>query len=106
MSTTFAPDDIVSYNQAYATVFINVNKATPTIIWSNPANMTYGTALNSTQLDATSSVAGTYLYSPFSGTVLGEGMQTLSVLFIPTDNTDYNMADASVSINVLNTTTK
>ncbi len=106
LSTTFAPDDVVSYNQAYATVFINVNKATPTIIWSNPANMTYGTALNSTQLDATSSVAGTYLYSPFSGTVLGEGMQKLSVLFIPTDNTDYNMADASVSINVLNTTTK
>ena len=33
-------------------------------------------------------------------------MQTLSVLFIPTDHRDYNIAAASVSINSLNTNTK
>ena len=27
-------------------------KATPTITWNNPANIIYGTALNSTQLNA------------------------------------------------------
>jgi hypothetical protein len=52
-------------------------KKTPTIIWSNPANITYGTALNSTQLDATATdpttgklVAGTFVYTPPLGTVL------------------------------------
>ena len=62
--------------------------------------------MNSTQLGATSSVPGTYIYSPFLGTILGEGPQTLNVLFIPTDYTDYNIAATSVSINVLKHNTK
>src|SRR5207244_12113907 len=37
-----------------------VSKATPTITWNNPANITYGTALSGTQLNATASVAGTF----------------------------------------------
>ena len=37
---------------------INVNQATPTITWATPAAITYGTALSSTQLNATASVAG------------------------------------------------
>ena len=48
-------------------------KATPTISWSNPANIVYGTALGGTQLDATASVAGTFAYAPASGTVLKAG---------------------------------
>ena len=46
-------------------VTINVTKATPVITWSNPADIIYGTALNSTQLNATASVTGTLglLYS-------------------------------------------
>ena len=35
---------------------------TPTISWPNPANIVYGTALGSTQLDATANVAGTFAY--------------------------------------------
>ena len=100
LTTTFTPTDTVRYTQASATALINVNKAIPAIIWSNPADILYGTALNSTQLDATSSVDGTYIYSPFSGTILGKGTQTLSVVFIPTDNADYDIAATSVSINV------
>ncbi len=38
-----------------------IGKQAPTITWSNPANITYGTALNSTQLDATASVPGTFI---------------------------------------------
>ena len=53
-----------------ATASIKVNKATPTITWATPAAITYGTALSSTQLNATGSVAGTTVYSPVSGTVL------------------------------------
>jgi hypothetical protein len=78
-----------------------VNKITPVITWANPVNITYGTALSSTQLNATASVLGTFIYSPVAGTVLNAGSgQTLSVTFTPTDTTTYNSAAASVTINV------
>ena len=73
-------------------------KSTPTISWATPAAITYGTALSSTQLDATASVAGTFTYSPAAGTVLSAGSQTLSVTFTPTDTTDYITATASVTL--------
>jgi hypothetical protein len=42
------------------------------------------------------------VYSPLAGTVLPVGNgQTLSVVFIPTDTTDYNTASATTTINVL-----
>ena len=45
-------------------ITINVMKATPIITWSNPADIIYGTALNSTQLNATASVLWNFrLYS-------------------------------------------
>ena len=49
---------------------INVLKSTPEITWSKPDDIIYGTSLNSTQLDASASVDGTYTYTPASGTVL------------------------------------
>ncbi|MFM8335655.1 MAG: putative Ig domain-containing protein, partial [Opitutaceae bacterium] len=76
-------------------------KITPTITWSTPAAITYGTALSSTQLNATatsggSTVNGTFSYSPASGTILSAGNQTLSVTFTPSDTSTYNSASASV----------
>ncbi|MGO9108625.1 MAG: hypothetical protein ACLP9L_05270 [Thermoguttaceae bacterium] len=80
---------------------VTVSKATPIITWSNPADITYGTPLTSTQLDATANVPGTFVYKPISGTVLNVGKnQTLSVTFTPADTTDYTTASDSVSINV------
>jgi sugar lactone lactonase YvrE len=75
-------------------------KGTPPISWSNPAAITYGTALSSTQLDASSTLSGTFVYSPFSGTVLSAGSQTLSVTFNPTDTTDYNSGTDNVTLTV------
>ena len=45
-----------------------VNPATPTITWANPGDITYGTALSATQLDATASwmVAGVVVNVPGS----------------------------------------
>ena len=43
-------------------------------------------------------VAGTFVYSPVAGTVLGAGSQTLSVTFTPADTTDYNAATATVTL--------
>jgi len=85
---------------------LHVNKASPTITWSNPADIVYGTALSSTQLNAAASfngspIPGTLTYTPAAGTVLSAGNgQTLSVSFAPTDTTNFNSASASVQINV------
>jgi len=85
-----------------ATTF-TIGKATPVVSWTNPTNITYGTALSGIQLNATSGgVAGGFLYTPVSGTVLGAGSgQTLSVQFSPSDTTNYNTPSSkTVSINV------
>ncbi len=75
-------------------------KVTPAITWPAPAPITSTTPLNSTQLDATASVAGTFAYSPSAGTMLATGTQMLSVTFTPTNTAAYNTASASVSITV------
>ncbi len=101
LSVSFIPTDTNDYTPASATVMINVDKATPSIAWSQPANITYGSALSATQLDATASVPGTLTYNPPAGTVLNAGSgQTLSVSFTPTDTTDYMSASDTVKINV------
>jgi len=73
----------------------------PTISWTNPAPVVYGTALSSNQLDAIASVPGTFSYTPTNGTVLDPGTNTLSVVFTPTDTIDYSSATDSVSLVVL-----
>jgi len=55
LTATLTPTDTTNYTTATLSVFINVTPITPTIIWSDPANITYGTALGDTQLDTTTS---------------------------------------------------
>lgn len=100
LSVTLTPTDITDYNSATQTVLLTVNKATPAITWATPAAITYGTALSSTQLDASSTVAGAFAYTPSSGTVLTAGSQTLSVTLTPSDMTDYISATGSVILMV------
>jgi hypothetical protein len=74
---------------------------TPTITWTTPAAISFGSALSSVQLDATASVPGTFSYSPTAGTVLPVAAnQTLSVTFTPTDTIDYTTATATTTITV------
>ena len=122
LTATFTPTDTVDYNTASKTVSITVMKATPTITWNNPANIVYGTPLNTAQLKASAvvlasnntklnasdnqigaftSVPGTFTYTPAAGTVLSVGTHTLTATFTPNDSTHYNTATASVSINVI-----
>lgn len=100
LTVTFTPTDTTDYAVASASVSMTVNKATPTLTWPAPAAIVYGAALGSAQLDTASNVAGTFTYSPASGTVLGAGTQTLSATFTPTDSTDYNAATTAVSFTV------
>ena len=83
------------------TISTTVTKTTPIITWSNPADITYGILLSSTQLNATASVSGTFVYTPVAGTLLNAGTHTLSVAFTPENTASYNNASATVYINVL-----
>jgi hypothetical protein len=98
LSVEFKPTNAQNYNCASASVTIVVSKATPNVTWSNPAGIAYGTALSSTQLNATANVPGTFDYFPPAGTVLSAGTHTLSVTFTPADTTNYNNANGSQSI--------
>jgi RHS repeat-associated protein len=93
LSTTFTPTDTVDYTTTTTTVPVTVTKALPPITWPQPADIKYGTALNSTQLDATSTVAGSFAYTPVSGTVLSVGPHALLATLTPTDTTDYTTAN-------------
>ena len=50
-----------------STTTLTVAQATPVITWPTPAGITYGAALSGSQLDATSSVPGTFAYTPAAG---------------------------------------
>jgi hypothetical protein len=81
-------------------VSLTVTKATPAIIWPAPAPITYGTALGSAQLNATSTIPGKFVYNPTAGEVLAAGEHSLTVTFAPTDATDYSAVQASVPLTV------
>jgi hypothetical protein len=82
-----------------------IAKATPVITWTAPADIVYGTALSGAQLNATASVAGSFVYTPSAGTVLSAGAgQTLRVDFTPTDTGNYTMTTHTVAITVTRAT--
>ncbi|MDR3663783.1 MAG: Ig-like domain-containing protein, partial [Mycobacterium sp.] len=100
LSVTFTPTDSGDYSTTTSTVQLTVNKAAPVISWTAPAAIAYGTALSAAQLNASSTVAGTFVYTPGAGVVLTAGSQTLSVTFTPTDSSDYSAATATVQLTV------
>jgi len=80
-------------------------KTTPDLTWSAPTDISYPTPLSDTQLNAWSSIAGTYAYTPSSGTILSTGNeQVLSITFTPTDTNTYASVTKTVKINVLTNT--
>lgn len=94
---------------ASATATITINRATPSLTWSNPADIKYGTPLSGTQLNATATGvqgtaltnAGSFAYTPAAGSLLNAAPnQTLAVVFSPADANNYTTASKSVAINV------
>lgn len=112
-AATGAAFNASDYAINYVTGTLTVGQATPTIVWANPADISYGTALGSGQLDAVangvignpvSAVTGTYSYTPAAGTVLTVGSsQALSVSFTSSD-ANYANVSGGASINVVKTT--
>jgi FG-GAP-like repeat/Chitobiase/beta-hexosaminidase C-terminal domain/Bacterial Ig-like domain (group 3) len=74
--------------------------AGPAITWPPPSAISYGTALGSAQLDATTSIPGTFTYSPAAGTVLTAGSHTLTATFTPTNTQLYPVATLTVTLMV------
>ena len=100
LSVTFTPNDTANYLGSSGSVSLVVNKATPSITWSPPSSITYGTALSTAQLNAAASVAGAFVYSPGLGSVLTAGTHALSAAFTPSDSANYNDAVAGQSVTV------
>ena len=104
LSVSFTPTDPAGYTSATGTTQLVVTQATPILNWPTPAPINVGTALTSTQLDATASfngqpLPGTFVYTPPAGTSFSTpGTYTLSVTFTPTDTTDFTTATATVQL--------
>ncbi|NUQ27843.1 MAG: hypothetical protein HOQ35_04940, partial [Acidobacteriaceae bacterium] len=87
------------FGQAASTpLSMQVGPTAVNITWSSPAAITYGTALSSTQLNASTAIAGSFTYSPVAGTVLVPGTQTLSATFTPTDTVTYSTTTATTTL--------
>jgi len=104
LTATFTPIDTTDYMVVQATVSLTVAKAKPTIItWSAPAPIAHGAALSATQLNATASIPGKFVYTPAAPEVLATGTHTLSVTFTPED-ANFPVAQASVPLTVTKAT--
>ncbi len=101
LSVTFTPADTINFNQVTVQVTIDVAKKTPLITWNDPADLVFGQLLDSTQLNATADVEGTFTYNPPAGVGLGVGQHTLSVTFDPDDTAFYSQTTATATIEIL-----
>lgn len=107
LKVRFNPADPTKYIPQNKSVLITVEKATPEITWKKPGDITYGTPLTDTQLNAEAKdpitgaqVSGSYVYTPAEGTVLDAGEEnTLKVEFQST-NTNYKSTSSEVKITV------
>jgi MBG domain-containing protein/trehalose utilization protein/thrombospondin type 3 repeat protein len=99
--------DHPNYQAPAATGTLTIHPAVPVLQWASPADITAGTPLSSTQLNATATGVGgasllsNFTYLPASGTVLPAGpAQPLSVEFISPDG-NYTRVIKTVTITVL-----
>lgn len=87
--TVGVPVAVSGYYNSSARLELSVSTVhvieTPQLTWASPDPITYGTPLSATQLDAVSSVPGTFRYSKGTGMVLFAGVHALTATFIPTD---------------------
>ena len=74
---------------------------TPTITWPAETAITFGSALSTDQLNAATTVPGTFTYTPPVGTVLSTGAnQTLITTFTPNDPINYAVTNATNTITI------
>jgi len=117
VASTTAPTNAGDYtvtavgNGATITQNFTIQKVTSSVFYSSLVNsITYGTALNSSHVDSSSSywwnqgaytiIPGSKVYFPAIGAILPVGTHPLSVTFLPTDSVNFNPAVATGTITV------
>jgi hypothetical protein len=70
----------------------------PVITWPTPPSLSVTDPLSSTQLNATASTSGVFIYTPAFGTFLPLGNATLSLTFVPTDTVNFKSTSRTVSL--------
>jgi uncharacterized repeat protein (TIGR02543 family) len=102
---TFTPTDTTDYNAVTNSVSVTVNKATPVVTtWPTATAITYGQTLAASTLSGgAASVDGSFAFT-LPSTAPGTGTAVQSVVFTPTDLTDYNAVGNSVSVTVAKAT--
>ena len=95
----FAGSDNYTAGQSTAAP-LTIDKATPSVTWSNPAPIAYGSPLSGAQLNASATVPGTFTYTPAAGTVLTAGTHVLSVSFTPENSSNYNSVSGDAVLTV------
>jgi FG-GAP-like repeat/Bacterial Ig-like domain (group 3) len=93
-SASIQPDSVCVYGYQ---IPLNVNKTVKSVQLPNTRNI----VMLSMDL-TTPTIPGTFVYTPPAGTVEPVGTDTLSVVFTPTDTTDYKPASATVQLVVDN----
>ncbi len=86
---------------AFLSATLTVTAASTQVTWTNAVPITYGTALDTNELDASANVPGSFVYTPSAGTVLNAGTNTLTAVFTPTDMVDYTRATNTVTLVVM-----
>src|SRR6185436_1014891 len=90
-----APDGSV-WSQATMTISVQGVPVDPVLAWSRPADIVYGTALSSLQLNPSANVPGTFVFDPPIGRVLLAGNdQVLTAAFTPDDTNNYTSVTIS-----------
>lgn len=99
VAVKFTPTDGDNYNVQSATITITVTKADPDAT-ANAVVITYGATASSVDLEGTG-LAGTWTWTDSrKDDVLAAGEYTMDVHFVPTDATNYNEKDATVTLTV------
>jgi len=75
-----------------------------TVTWIKPDPIVYGTLLSEEQQNATATVPGTFVYTPFPGHVLPAGSHSIWVTFTPSNAADSPVVQTEVPVVVLKAT--
>ena len=89
LNCVFLPEETCNYSSVRSCVSLTITKTVPTLSWTTPSAIEYGTPLSSLQLNATcnENIPGKFLYSPTMGDILQVNeSHKLTVDFIPDDS--------------------
>lgn len=99
------------YTKGTLTIVEAVAPQAPVITWAEPAAIVYGTLIDSTILNATANVKGTFKYSVNAGDALKAGTHELIATFTPDDGSEavtstvkLTVSKATLSVSVADAT--